>query len=202
MQVQPITKEFAESLGLKDIKGALVASVVKGSPAEKGGIKVGDILLEFDGKKIDRMTQLPHIVSRTEPGKKVQVKLLRKGKEVNIKVAIEESTNDDSGNNQEENKSTSSYISGLTVSNLPKELKNNAPTKGVVVTSVDSSSNSTLRVIKKGDIIIQLDGIDIENTNDFQKQIDSAVKKDGKDSVMLLIYRNGNQFFTSIKLKK
>lgn len=51
MQVQPITKEFAESLGLKDIKGALVASIVKDSPAEKGGIKVGDILLEFDGKK-------------------------------------------------------------------------------------------------------------------------------------------------------
>ncbi|XKL68998.1 hypothetical protein PGB90_006767 [Kerria lacca] len=69
-----------------------------------------------------------------------------------------------------------------TVSNLPKELKNNAPIKGVVVTSVDSSSNSTLRVIKKGDIIIQLDGIVIENTNDFQEQIDSAVKKDGKDS--------------------
>jgi serine protease Do len=202
VQVQPITKEFAEPLGLKDTKGALVASIVKDSPAEKGGIKVGDILLEFDGKKIDKMTQLPQMVSRTEPEKKVQVKLLRKGKEVNIKVVIEESANDGQGNNQEENKSTSDYITGLTVSNLPKESKENNPTKGVIVTNVDSNSNATLRGIKNGDTIIQLDGTDIENTNDFQKQVDSAVKKNGKDSIMLLIYRNGNQFFTSIKLKK
>ncbi len=202
VQVQPITKEFAESLGLKDTKGALVASIVKDSPAEKGGIKVGDILLEFDDKKIDRMTQLPQMVSRTEPGKKVQIKLLRKGKEVNIKVVIEESANDGQGNNQEENKSTSDYITGLTVSNLPKESKESNPTKGVIVTNVDSNSNATLRGIKKGDIIIQLDGTDIKNTNDFQKQVDSAVKKNGKDSIMLLIYRNGNQFFTSVKLKK
>ncbi|WP_353271498.1 DegQ family serine endoprotease [Wolbachia endosymbiont (group A) of Rhorus exstirpatorius] len=205
VQVQPITKEFAESLGLKDIKGALVASIVKDSPAEKGGIKVGDILLEFDGKKIDRMTQLPQMVSRAGPEKKVQVKLLRKSKEVNIKVVIGESTNDGQDNNQEENKSTSDYVTGLTVSNLPKESKeskNNVPTKGVIVTNVDSNSNATLRGIKKGDIIIQLDGTDIENTNDFQKQVDSAVKKNGKDSIMLLIYRNGNQFFASIKLKK
>ncbi len=202
VQVQPITKEFAESLGLKDIKGALVASIVKDSPAEKGGIKVGDILLEFDGKKIDRMTQLPQMVSRAGPEKKVQVKLLRKSKEVNIKVVIGESTNDGQDNNQEENKSTSDYVTGLTVSNLPKESKESNPTKGVIVTNVDSNSNATLRGIKKGDIIIQLDGTDIENTNDFQKQVDSAVKKNGKDSIMLLIYRNGNQFFTSIKLKK
>ncbi|MFP3028053.1 MAG: PDZ domain-containing protein, partial [Wolbachia sp.] len=83
-----------------------------------------------------------------------------------------------------------------------KESKESNPTKGVIVTNVDSNSNATLRGIKKGDIIIQLDGTDIENTNDFQKQVDSAVKKNGKDSIMLLIYRNGNQFFTSIKLKK
>lgn len=205
VQVQPITKEFAESLGLKDTKGALVASIVKDSPAEKGGIKVGDILLEFDGKKIDRMTQLPQMVSRAGPEKKVQVKLLRKGKEFNIKVVIGESTNDGQDNNQEENKSTSDYVTGLTVSNLPKESKeskNDVPTKGVIVTNVDSNSNATLRGIKKGDVIIQLDGTDIENTNDFQKQVDLAVKKNGKDSIMLLIYRNGNQFFASIKLKK
>ncbi|EAL58226.1 serine protease, MucD, putative [Wolbachia endosymbiont of Drosophila ananassae] len=148
------------------------------------------------------MTQLPQMVSRAGPEKKVQVKLLRKSKEVNIKVVIGESTNDGQDNNQEENKSTSDYVTGLTVSNLPKESKESNPTKGVIVTNVDSNSNATLRGIKKGDIIIQLDGTDIENTNDFQKQVDSAVKKNGKDSIMLLIYRNGNQFFTSIKLKK
>ncbi|MDM8335085.1 DegQ family serine endoprotease [Wolbachia pipientis] len=205
VQAQSITREFAESLGLKDTRGALVADIVKNSPAEKGGIKVGDILLEFDGKKIDRMTQLLQMVSRTEPEKKVQIKLLRKGKEVNIKVIIAESAIDNQDSSQEKNKSTSDYITGLTVSNLPKESKeiqNDAPTKGVIVTNVDINSNATLRGIKKGDIIIQLDEVDIENTDDFQKQVNLAVKKKGKDSIMLLIYRNGNQFFTSIRLKK
>lgn len=207
VQVQPITKEFAESLGLKDTKGALVASIVKDSPAEKGGIKVGDILLEFDNKVIDRMTQLPQMVSRTVPQKKVQVKLLRKGKEVNIKVVVGEFTNDsqDENLNKEEDKSKPNYITGLTVSDLPSDLKENKgdmPKKGVIVTNVDGNSSSALRGIKRGDIIIQVDGSDIENANDFQKQIDLAVKKNDKDSIMLLIYRDGSQFFTSIKLKK
>ncbi len=101
------------------------------------------------------MTQLPQMVSRAGPEKKVQVKLLRKSKEVNIKVVIGESTNDGQDNNQEENKSTSDYVTGLTVSNLPKESKESNPTKGVIVTNVDSNSNATLRGIKKGDIIIQ-----------------------------------------------
>nr|WP_253309727.1 hypothetical protein [Rickettsia endosymbiont of Ceutorhynchus assimilis] len=69
------------------------------------------------------MTQLPQMVSRTEPGKKVQIKLLRKGKEVNIKVVIEESANDGQGNNQEENKSTSDYITGLTIQTCQKNQK-------------------------------------------------------------------------------
>lgn len=204
VQVQPITKEFAESLGLKDTKGALVASIVKDSPAEKSGIKVGDILLEFDNKKIDRMTQLPQMVSRAGPEKNVQVKLLRKGKETNIKVVIGELTNDSQDGDHTKVQSTSDYVIGLIVSDLPSELKDrkgDVPSKGVLVTNVDSNSNSTLRGIKKGDIIIQIDGSDIENTSHFQKQVDLAAKKQ-KNSLMLLIYRNGNQFFTSIRLKK
>ncbi|MCM1001415.1 MAG: DegQ family serine endoprotease [Wolbachia endosymbiont of Melophagus ovinus] len=205
VQVQPITREFAESLGLKETKGALVADIVKNSPAEKGGIKVGDILLEFDGKKVERMTQLPQMVSRTEPEKKVQIKLLRSGKEVNVKIVIGESTSDSQGNNQEENESTSDYITGLTVSNLPQELKegkNDVPTKGVIVTNVDVNRNVTLRSIKKGDIIMQINGTYIENVESFQNQINLAKEKDKEKAIMLLIYRNGNQFFTAIKLKK
>jgi len=205
VQVQPITREFAESLGLKDTKGALVADIVKNSPAEKGGIKVGDILLEFDGKKVERMTQLPQMVSRTEPEKKAQIKLLRSGKEVNVKVVIGESASDSQGSNQEENESTSDYITGLTVSNPPqesKESKNDVPTEGVIVTNVDVNKNVTLRGIKKGDIIMQINGTYIENVESFQNQINLAKEKDKEKAIMLLIYRNGNQFFTSIKLKK
>ncbi|XP_017477846.1 PREDICTED: probable periplasmic serine endoprotease DegP-like [Rhagoletis zephyria] len=201
VQVQPITKEFAESLGLKDTKGALVANLTKNSPAEKGGIKVGDILLEFDGKKIDRMAQLPQIVSRTEPNKKVQVKLLRKGKEVNVKVVVGEFTNDDHGDD-ESHDNDKSGPTGLTVSNLPSDIKDKISVKGVMVTNIDSSSNAASRGIRKGDIIVQVDGTDITDINAFQKQVNLVVKKNNKDSIMLLVYRDGNQFFVSIKLRK
>ncbi|MDG7056201.1 MAG: DegQ family serine endoprotease [Wolbachia endosymbiont of Meromenopon meropis] len=205
IQVQPITREFVESLNLKDTKGALVADVVKNSPAEKGGIRVGDILLEFDGKRIDRMTQLPQMVSRTEPEKKVRIKLLRSGKEMNLSIVVGESTSDSQGNSQEENESASEYVTGLTVSNLPHDLKNgksDLPIKGVIVTNIEVGRNITLRAIKKGDIIMQINGIFIENVENFQTQINLAKKKDKEKAIMLLIYRNGNQFFTSIKLKK
>ncbi|QKX01680.1 Do family serine endopeptidase [Wolbachia endosymbiont of Cruorifilaria tuberocauda] len=200
VQVQRITIDFAESLGLKDTKGALVASIVKGSPAEKGGIKVGDVLLEFDGKIVDRMAQLPQMVSRTEPGKKVQVKLLRKGKEVNIKVIIGESINDIQDDNQEENSSTSDYVTGLTISDISKE--GNSSIKGIMVTNVDIYKNPTLRDLKKGDIIMQVNETSIENIKSFQNQINLVKEQDSRKAIMLLVYRNGNQFFTSIKLKK
>lgn len=205
VQVQAITKEFAESLDLKETKGALVASVVKDSPAEKGGIKAGDILLEFDNKKIDRMAQLPQMVSRAGLGKNVQIKLLRQGKEVNIKVMVGELTNDGQDSSFEEAKSIYDHVTGLTVSDLPRELlkdsKGNTPTKGVIVVDVDSNSDA-MRSIKKGNIIIQVDGIDVENTSHFQKQIDLAVKK-GRNSIMLLVYySSGHQGHILIKLKK
>ncbi|WFW29760.1 MAG: DegQ family serine endoprotease [Wolbachia endosymbiont of Menacanthus eurysternus] len=205
VQVQPITREFAESLGLRDTKGALVADVVKKSPAERGGIKVGDILIEFDGKKIERMTQLPQMVSRSEPGKKVQIKLLRNSKEVNVKVIIQESISDNKGDTRGGSESTSDYITGLTVSDLPQELKeskNDIPIKGVIVINVDINRNVTLRGIKKGDIIMQINGTYIENVESFQNQINLVKEKDKERAIMMLVYRNGNQFFTSIKLKK
>ncbi|MDD9331562.1 MAG: DegQ family serine endoprotease [Wolbachia sp.] len=206
VQVQPITKEFAESLGLKETKGALVASVVKDGPADKAKIRAGDIILEFNDKKIERMTQLPQIVSMTEPNKKVQVKLLRKGKEVNVKAVVGQfldETKDSNGTYNHGSDKSKSDITGLTVSNLPNEIKEGKDDlKGVIITGIDSDSNAALRGIRKGDIIMQVDGSDIENTDDFQKKISSVIKKNGKDSIMLLIHRNGNQFFTSIKLKK
>ncbi|UWI83113.1 Do family serine endopeptidase [Wolbachia endosymbiont of Howardula sp.] len=204
VHVQPITKEFAESLGVQDIKGALVASIVRDSPAEKSGIKVGDILLEFDGKKIDRMTQLPQIVSRVRPGKKVQIVLLRKGKVIIVKTHIGECPLDEQTSNQVDNKSTSQDLMGLTVTNLPKKYTDNndsAPLHGVIVTHVDSN-NTTLRSIKKGDVIIQVDGIDIYDVKSFQNNINTLINKDNKKVIMLLIYRNGDQFFSSIQFKK
>lgn len=132
----------------------------------------------------------------------MQIKLLRKSKEMNIRITIGESINDSQDNNQEENLSTSDYVAGLSISNLSKELKeSNTSIKGIIITNVDIHKNPTLRDLRKGDIIMQINEHDVENVENFQNQINLAKKQNSKKAIMLLIYRNGNQFFTSIKLK-
>ncbi|WP_333023076.1 DegQ family serine endoprotease [Wolbachia endosymbiont of Pentidionis agamae] len=202
VQVQPITKEFANSLGLKGTNGALVAYVVKDSPADKAKIKGGDIILEFNGEKIERMVQLPYAVSKTKPGNKVTVKVLRGGKEVSRHVTVgESSSEEDQGDNnvlynQEKNQLKSDQI-GLTVANLSSESQEK---HGIIVVDVDSNSNAALRGIRKGDIILQVNQFDVKNVNDFHKEVTEVAKKEDRDSILLLIKRNGNHFFLSIKL--
>ena len=92
MRIQTVSPELAEGLRLKEPKGALVASVTKDGPADKAGIKQGDVVLKFDGKDITQMRGLPRIVAETETGKTADVVIWRQGKEVTLKVAVGELT--------------------------------------------------------------------------------------------------------------
>ena len=88
VRIQDVTKEIAEVEKLDEPRGALVASVAENSPSEKAGIKAGDIILEFNGEKINQMKELPAIVARTEVGKKVEVKIWRNKKEIIKNVTL------------------------------------------------------------------------------------------------------------------
>jgi serine protease Do len=90
VQIQPLTPELAEKFGLKDTRGILVSDVSENSPAAEAGMKRGDIILEFDGKRVEDPVHLRNGVAHTEPGKKVPVKIWRKGKEMVLNVKIEE----------------------------------------------------------------------------------------------------------------
>ncbi|OEY86367.1 protease Do [Wolbachia pipientis] len=196
--IQPLTREMAETLGIKNIKGVIVSDIVKDSPADKAGIKLYDILLEFNGKEVSRTTQLVQMVLMTEPKSKVKIKLLRKGKEINVEAIIKERVDHrDYGNDyKKEDKSNTGYITGFTVSDLSRE---NITKKGVVVVDVDYNSHAASHV-RKGDIIMQVNGADTTSTKDFNKQIDIAIKKNDT-SILLLIYRNGHQSLTVVKLR-
>ncbi len=195
VQAQTLSREMAESLGIKDVQGALIADVVKDSPADKAGVKPGDILLEFDGKKINKVEQLIQVVLRTEPNKTVKIKLLRNGKEINLKATIQELTSHNGDSGDTEDKSSMYYIIGFAVAD---SLKDNIIKKGVVVVDVDYNSPAAYS-IKKGDLIMQVNGVDIINTSDFNKQIDIALKKNS-NTVLLLIYSSGQQSFILVKL--
>ncbi|GHM58247.1 MAG: serine protease [Candidatus Mesenet longicola] len=199
VKVQAVTKEIADSLGLEATHGALVAEITKGSPADKAGIKVGDIIVEFNETKVTKMSQLPQVVSRTEIGKKVNIKLYRKGEVVGTTVKVGR-IQDDEDLTQDEDDLYFDYI-GVTVSSLPNEFKKeNDGVNGIVVLNVDVKSNAHAKGIRRGDIITHINQNEIKNIDEFKKII-SQVKKEDKESVALLIKRQNNNLYVTIKLK-
>ncbi|WP_339045673.1 Do family serine endopeptidase [Candidatus Mesenet endosymbiont of Agriotes lineatus] len=199
VKVQAVTKEIVDSLGLEATQGALVAEVIKGSPADKAGIKIGDIIIEFNEMKVTRMSQLPQVVSRAEVGKKVNVKLYRKGEVVGITVKVGK-IQDDENLAKEEDDLYFDYI-GITVSNLSNEFKReNDGVNGVVVLNVDVKSSAYVKGIRRSDVITHINQNEVKNIDEF-KRIITQVKKEDKESVALLIKRQNNNLYVTIKLK-
>ncbi len=198
VRIQVVTKEIAEVENLDKPRGALVASVAEGSPSDKGGIKSGDIILEFDGKKINEMKELPKIVAETDVGSTVNVKVWRNKREINKKITLGRlETSEDFRpklNNEEKTKLT--RIEGLKIDvrslsdkdildrGLPKS------TSGVVIASIDV--NSPVNYLKIGNIIVESQKRNINTPGDLNIVINSTLRSDEKN-ILIVIYNNQNQ---------
>jgi serine protease Do len=197
VSIQEMTPELAKSFGLKDGKGALVAEVLPGSPAEKAGIEQGDVIVEFDGKVVNESKDLPQIVASTPVGKSVTVKLWRNGKALDQQVKVAEMEE-----NVEMTKTPShDKTMGITVRNLTPEmarrLRLNEQT-GVVVTRVEPGSPAADAGIQAGDLIREVNRKPVKDANDMVKQIEQA--KD-QNSVLLLVQRGQNSLFAAVTPK-
>ena len=193
--IQEVTPELAKSFGLKENKGALVAQVSPGSPAEKAGIEQGDIILEFDGKKISEANDLPRIVASTPVGKMIALKLSREGKVMDRSLKVGEM--DEKG---ETAKASSSHQSlGITVQNLTPEIARGLGLKkpgGVVVAQVESGSPADEAGIQTGDVIREVNRKPVKNADDFLQKIE---KTKGQDNILLFIQRGENHLFAAVK---
>ena len=208
VRIQEVTKEIADVEKLKKPEGALVASVSENSPADKAGIKAGDIILEFDGKKVDIMRTLPKLVAQTEVGKKVTVKVWRNQKLISKKVLLGrlESSKAFKAENElkpEENEFVLIKELKISVRDLNKnDIKNrNLPknTTGVVVTEI--LSGSPLMFVSPNDVIVELQKKTITNSKQFSKLIEQIVNSDQK-TLYLAIYNSSNQrSYITVKLK-
>ena len=185
--VQQMTPELAKSFGITSENGALVSEVAKNSPAAKGGLKIGDIITEFDGKPIHEMTSISRYVASTPVGKKVKVKVLRNGKPMEMTVKIEQLK-------ENEEKPAAGEVQknrlGLTVMELNDEIAARMgikETKGVVVTEVKEGSEAEDTGIAAGDIIKEIDGVAINTVADYEK----AITAHKKGSVIRLLIRRG-----------
>jgi serine protease Do len=199
VQVQAITPELAKSFGLERERGALVADVMPDTPAEKAGIERGDIVVEFNGRKIEEMNDLPRMVASTPPNAEVPVKILRKGQEkvVHVKVAElrEERLAASGGGTLEESL-------GMTVQELTPEIARSlriTEAKGLVVTNVDEGTPADEAGIRRGDVIVEVNQKKVENLRDYR----AALGRVGSaDSLLLLVRRGGNVLYVALKVAK
>jgi serine protease Do len=200
VRIQEVTKEIADVEKLKNTEGALVASVGEKSPAEKAGLQPGDIILKFDGQKIDTMRTLPKLVSRTEVGKTVELEIWRDKKLITKKLTLGrlESSEDFKAENKPINpKKEESEIEVLkiTVRNVsPQDIESrklDKKTEGVVILEIGNKSPLT-GLLQAGDIILEVQKNKVSSADDLNKQIESINKK-GEQTLLLTIINNNNQ---------
>ncbi|HJU30241.1 MAG TPA: Do family serine endopeptidase [Hyphomicrobiaceae bacterium] len=206
VKIQTITDEMAEAYGVKENTGALVSTVTPDSPAAKGGIQDGDVILKFDGKDVTTMRGLPRLVAQTPIGKDVDVEVLRKGQRSTLRVAVGRLTEEEgvkssareprnkNNKGKERDKSgsntrpTQSALIGLVLSPLTEELrakhKVGKDAKGVIVLEVDPASPAAERGIKVGDVIVEVAQETVASLDDISKGVDK-MKKSGRKAVLL-----------------
>ena len=206
VRIQEVTKEIAEAMALKKPEGALVASVGEKSPADKSGIEAGDIILEFDGKKIDTMRTLPKVVANTKVGKNVQVKIWRNKKLItkNLQLGRLESSEEFKEKKQKLKKEEELEIEILkiTVRNLNKDDISSRKlkiSKGAVITEISNKSplNGLLNI---NDIIIEAKRKPITSSSDLKNVIEKDLKKGEKNLLLSIIDNDNRRRYLAVKL--
>jgi serine protease Do len=192
--IQKVTPDIAESLGMDKGYGALVANVSKDGPAERAGVKVGDVIVEFDGKEIKDSGDLPIIVARTPVDKKVRMKVLRDKKEVFLTVSVGELKEEEVAAAVPEKGEL-----GMTVQRLTPQIAESLGLEkadGVVVTAVEPGSAADEAGIRRGDVILEVDRKPIRNLDEYKNSIAGIRKGKG---VLFLVRRGESTLFLALK---
>ena len=206
VRIQEVTKEIAEVEKLKKPKGALVASVGENSPADKAGIKAGDIILEFDGKKINTMRNLPKVVASTKVGKSVELKIWRNKKLISKRLTLGrlESSEEfrekkikkvEKEEDIESLKITVREVNDRDVSSRKLDKK----TTGAVITDI-SNRSPLANLLDINDIIIEVQKTPIKTITDLKKIVDQIFKKGEKTLLLTVINKNNQRRYLGVKI--
>ncbi len=193
--IQRLTPELAESFDIKEDKGALVTDVVKDSPADKAGFRRGDLIIEFDGKDVADETALRNMVANTPPGKTVQVRIVREGRERILTVTLGEYPETAMAGRAH----YSNVMSGVYVQELTPELRASldipGKVEGVLVSNVDEESPAH-GVLRRNDVIQEINRKAIKGLDDYREVVSKIGPDDG---VLLLVYRAGGYIYVTIR---
>jgi serine protease Do len=191
VQIDQVSKEVAESIGLGKPQGALVRGVESGSPADKAGVEAGDIITKFDGKVIEKASDLPRLVGSTKPGTKSTITVFRRGNSKDLSVVISEIEPDSAvaqvgARNEKPRASASAQALGLAISELTEAQKKEANVKGGV--RVEAAVGPAARAgLGAGDVILQVDNAEVRSVKEF----DAVMAKLDKSKAVNVLFRRG-----------
>jgi serine protease Do len=206
VQIQPVTPEIADSLGLKKSEGALVAEPQANGPAAKAGIESGDVITAVNGETVKDARELARTIGGLAPGSAVKLNVLHKGQDKTISLNLGQLPNTleakaDVDNNDKGSATRGTDVPKLGLTLAPANTVAGAGKDGVVVTDVDPKSAAAERGFKEGDVILEVAGKSVANVGDVREAI-AAARSDNKNSVLMRIKSGGSSRFVAIPLAK
>jgi len=214
VRIQSVSPDLAEGLKLPNAKGALIASVTPGGPAEAAGIKQGDVVLKFDGRDVTEMRGLPRIVAETPVAKSVDVVVWRKGKEVNLSAKVGEyPENEDQASVEqtsqqpapEDDAGSKIESLGIDLATLDQKGRDkygiSGDAEGVLVTDVAQDGPAAEKDLRAGDIIVEVDQKAVKSPGDVRDRV-KAAQDNGYRVVTLLVNRKGDFQWVAVKIGK
>lgn len=195
--IQEVTADLAESFGLKEPKGALVSSVEPGSPADKAGVQVSDIILKFDGKVVHNSIDLPRLVGATKPGTRATLTIWRKGAQKELSVGVGELSDDSKIAGAKAPEARKANRAGITVTELTKEQKAILRISNGVL--VEETTGAAARAgIQTGDVIVAVNNQEVNSAEELARLLEDPARK----SAALLVKRGENAHYVSLRLDR
>jgi serine protease Do len=206
VQIQPVTAEIADSLGLKKAEGALVAEPQANGPAAKAGIESGDVITAVNGEAVKDARELARTIGGLAPGAAVKLNVLHKGKDTTVNLTLGQLPNSleakaDTDKSDRDTRKRGSDVPKLGLTLAPADSVAGAGKDGVVVTEVDPKSAAAERGFKEGDVILEVGGKSVTNAGDVREALDAA-RTDNKNSVLMRVKSGGSSRFVAVPIAK
>ncbi|MBU8922999.1 MAG: Do family serine endopeptidase [Bacteroidales bacterium] len=195
---QDVNPDMKDFFGLEDANGVLLSHVAEDSPADKAGLKRGDVVIRFNGRKIRTSDEFRRYAAEAGPGVKVKVEIIRNGKNKEIEIRMGEHPADEPAADEKDIEERNPVFLGVGLETLADDHRQalNIPSrvKGVIITQVDRSTSAEKAGLNRGDVLVEVNRKRITDISDFRDVLDST----RRDKVLLLVYRSGNYFYVAI----
>ncbi|MEN0087827.1 MAG: Do family serine endopeptidase [Pseudomonadota bacterium] len=212
VSIQPVSDEIADSLGMDKARGALIAGITKGGPADGSEIEAGDVVLEFDGKPVDEWRDLPRVVADTPVGKTVDVIIFRKDEEVEVTVTLGRLEDGErliasnaTGSDDETEEEAAISALGMTFGELDDDAREKyglgeEVEAGVVITAVEEGSVAADKSVIEGSVIVEIGQVEVKTPQDVADRLEETSKAGRKNALFLISSKTGELSFVVLKL--